>query len=92
MLCFLMETLESGVFPFTSDSSTSSSEANIPTLPAVWLKQQEAHLASSPRGNKSGSLPRSFQVGVQQELLCPVAGGSSLIQLQSRLVTIASDK
>jgi hypothetical protein len=87
-----METLESGVIPFTSDSSTSSSEANIPTLPAVWLKQQEAHLASSPQGNKSGCLPRSFQVGVQQELLCPVAGGSSLIQLRSRPVTIASDK
>jgi hypothetical protein len=83
---------DSGVFPFTSDSSTSSSEANIPTLPAVWLKQQEAQLASSPQVNKSGSLPRSFQVGVQQERLCAVAGGSSLIQLRSRPVTIASDK
>lgn len=53
---------DSGVFPnsFTSDSS-SSSEANIPTLPAVWLKQQDAHLATP--NNKSGSLPRSFQVG-----------------------------
>lgn len=53
---------DSGVFPnsFTSDSS-SSSEANIPTLPAVWLKQQDEHLATP--NNKSGSLPRSFQVG-----------------------------
>lgn len=54
---------DSGVFPnsFTSDSSSSSSEANIPTLPAVWLKQQDEHLATP--NNKSGSLPRSFQVG-----------------------------
>lgn len=53
---------DSGVFPnsFTSDSS-SSSEANIPTMPAVWLKQQDEHLATP--NNKSGSLPRSFQVG-----------------------------
>lgn len=53
---------DSGVFPnsFTSDSS-SSSEANLPTLPAVWLKQQGEHLATP--STKSGSLPRSFQVG-----------------------------
>jgi len=53
---------DSGVFPnsFTSDSS-SSSEANIPTLPVVWLKQQGEHLATP--STKSGSLPRSFQVG-----------------------------
>lgn len=60
---------DSGVFPnsFTSDSS-SSSEANIPTLPAVWLKQQGEHLATP--NNKAGSLPRSFQVG-QHETLAP---------------------
>nr|CAD7605541.1 unnamed protein product [Timema genevievae] len=33
----------------------------IPNLPAVWLKQQGEHLAT--HSNKSGSLPRSFQVG-----------------------------
>ncbi|XP_063229434.1 uncharacterized protein LOC134534785 isoform X2 [Bacillus rossius redtenbacheri] len=32
-----------------------------PNLPAVWLKQQGEHLAVSTQ--KSGSLPRSFQVG-----------------------------
>ncbi|GFW00679.1 pleckstrin homology domain-containing family G member 1 [Trichonephila clavipes] len=32
-----------------------------PTTPAAWLKQQEEHLAES--GKKSGSLPRSFQLG-----------------------------
>lgn len=32
-----------------------------PTTPAAWLKQQEEHMAES--GKKSGSLPRSFQLG-----------------------------
>ncbi|XP_021944470.2 uncharacterized protein LOC110842908 isoform X1 [Folsomia candida] len=61
---------DSGVFPnsFTSDSS-SSSEANIPTLPAVWLKQHLENLATP--NNKSGSLPRSFQVGQQHTLPSP---------------------
>ncbi|XP_071450370.1 uncharacterized protein GEFmeso [Hetaerina americana] len=42
-------------------SSPSCLEACIPTLPAVWLKQQESHLATPSL--KSGSLPRGFQLG-----------------------------
>ncbi|KAG8226233.1 hypothetical protein J437_LFUL006335 [Ladona fulva] len=39
----------------------------IPTLPAVWLKQQEGHLATP--NLKSGSLPRGFQLGQPQRQL-----------------------
>nr|CAD7402675.1 unnamed protein product [Timema cristinae] len=48
----------------TADSSPlclPPSASLIPNLPAVWLKQQGEHLAT--HSNKSGSLPRSFQVG-----------------------------
>ncbi|XP_069682760.1 uncharacterized protein GEFmeso isoform X2 [Periplaneta americana] len=43
-----------------SMSQASLDATNIPTLPAVWLKQQGEHLATPNK--KSGSLPRSFQL------------------------------
>ncbi|KAJ9587736.1 hypothetical protein L9F63_018844, partial [Diploptera punctata] len=43
-----------------SASQASLDGTNIPTLPAVWLKQQGEHLATPNK--KSGSLPRSFQL------------------------------
>jgi len=79
---------DSGVF--ASDSSNSSSEANIPTLPAVWLKQQEEHLATP--NNKSGSLPRSFQVGVAASSTPIDYKARNLNGKEQRPFTIASDK
>ncbi|KDR08121.1 hypothetical protein L798_01654, partial [Zootermopsis nevadensis] len=75
--------------------------ANIPTLPAVWLKQQGEHLATPNK--KSGSLPRSFQLShdahsLPHEASCK--GGSYRPRLltrdgrscSDRPFTIASDK
>lgn len=84
-----------------SMSQVSLDAANIPTLPAVWLKQQGEHLATPNK--KSGSLPRSFQLShdvhsLPHEASCK--GGSYRPRLltrdgrscSDRPFTIASDK
>ncbi|XP_023701495.1 uncharacterized protein LOC111861290 isoform X2 [Cryptotermes secundus] len=85
----------------SSMSQASLDATNIPTLPAVWLKQQGEHLATPNK--KSGSLPRSFQLG--HDIHTPPHEGSSkggsfrsrLLTRDGRLCpdrpfTIASDK
>jgi len=77
---------DSGVF--TTSSSSSSSEASLlPTLPAVWVRTQRPHFPEpSPASSKSGSLPRSFQMGQQQQL-----SESPENLMRPRPITIASD-
>lgn len=67
-----------------SMSQASLDATNIPTLPAVWLKQQGEHLATPNK--KSGSLPRSFQLSHEVHTSAhegSFKGGS----LRSRLLT-----
>ena len=67
-----------------SMSQASLDATNIPTLPAVWLKQQGEHLATPNK--KSGSLPRSFQLSHEVNTSAhegSFKGGS----LRSRLLT-----
>lgn len=84
-----------------SMSQTSLDATNIPTLPAVWLKQQGEHLATPNK--KSGSLPRSFQLSHELHTSAhegSFKGGSLRSRLLSRdgrscsdrPFTIASDK
>ena len=84
-----------------SMSQASLDATNIPTLPAVWLKQQGEHLATPSK--KSGSLPRSFQLNHEAKTVSRDSspkGGSYRSRLLSRdgrpcpdrPFTIASDK
>ncbi|PSN53565.1 hypothetical protein C0J52_09180 [Blattella germanica] len=84
-----------------SMSQASLDATSIPTLPAVWLKQQGEHLATPNK--KSGSLPRSFQLNHEirtESRESSPKGGSFRSRLFSRdgrscsdrPFTIASDK
>lgn len=68
-----------------------------PTTPAVWLKQQQDHLADG--AIKAGSLPRSFQLNqespspsVDQDGTGECLAAFKLRRLADRPFTIASDK
>ena len=67
-----------------SISQASLDATNIPTLPAVWLKQQGEHLATPNK--KSGSLPRSFQLSHEVHT-APHEGSFKGGSLRSRLLT-----
>lgn len=67
-----------------SMSQASLDATNIPTLPAVWLKQQCEHLATPNK--KSGSLPRSFQLSHEIHTV-PHEASSKGGSLRSRLLT-----
>lgn len=66
--------------------SLSGSQISVdgPTSPAVWLKQQRQHLASTPTSTKAGSLPRGFQLGTPDWHKARIS--------PDRPFTIASDK
>lgn len=67
-----------------SVSQASLDATNIPTLPAVWLKQQCEHLATPNK--KSGSLPRSFQLSHEVHAP-PLESSSKGGSFRSRLLT-----
>ncbi|GLG94517.1 Uncharacterized protein GBIM_01720, partial [Gryllus bimaculatus] len=75
--------------PHSSTASTTNTAASLealdsaPTAPAVWLRQQGAHLATPSK--KSGSLPRSFQLAHGFGTAAAILAGTG------RPFTIASD-
>ncbi|XP_064484078.1 uncharacterized protein LOC135396814 isoform X2 [Ornithodoros turicata] len=78
-----------------SSLGLSATDCSSPTVPSVWLDQQQEHLPSNTC-SKCGSLPRSFQLGepgtTKTQQLRARVENSRAQHLDQRPFTIASDK
>ncbi|GAB6020091.1 hypothetical protein CHUAL_002825 [Chamberlinius hualienensis] len=96
-LCNCSLSLQSPISPSPSLNLnlTENSDKSSPTEPAVWLKQQQEHLAGG-KALKAGSLPRSFQLNNDSSSpggsFCSINSFIKQRHLVDRPFTIASDK